>query len=309
MKNQNSPETIIIEENNFGSHAEHWNLLSTQPDQDVPKWLGMALDSPVMPMGLCESEQHMDADCWLIQGPNQSSIKLTQIIAVENNKPKALKTAYPIFESPYKYSAQIDRILTSKSQTQAVLRLKFNADTVVYAFDNLFSVNKNQYQKDQDYQVQLNAWAYELETVADNETIVVDDPASIKHHRALNDILAAHNGVAPENLQELINAWEPKTPEDKEPVTVDFSKMVAYLYGENLGQEDEAWFQGNIVGKTTCKFMEHVYTVYDVTLILEDHLPAILVRIATQDEKHKNFEIGQYIRGNLWIQVNIYAKM
>ncbi|MBD0095870.1 hypothetical protein IAF33_19035, partial [Acinetobacter baumannii] len=42
-------------------------------------------------------------------------------------------------------------------------------------------------------------------------------------------------------LQELINEWQPKTKEDQEPVTVDFSKMVAYLYGENLGQEDEAW--------------------------------------------------------------------
>jgi hypothetical protein len=47
-----------------------------------------------------------------------------------------------------------------------------------------------------------------------------------------------------------------KTPEDQEPVTVDFSKMVAYLYGETLGQEDEAWFQGNIVGKTTMQFMK-----------------------------------------------------
>jgi hypothetical protein len=46
---------------------------------------------------------------------------------------------------------------------------------------------------------------------------------------------------------------EPKTPEDKEPVTVDFSKMVAYLYGETMGQEDEAWFQGNIVGKTSMR--------------------------------------------------------
>ena len=58
--------------------------------------------------------------------------------------------------------------------------------------------------------------------------------------------------------------------------------MVAYLYGENLGQEDEAWFQGNIVGKTSMSFMGAEYTLYDVTLVLEDNLPAILVRIATK---------------------------
>ena len=136
----------------------------------------------------------------------------------------------------------------------------------------------------------------------------MDDPASIKHHRALNEILAEHNGIAPENLQELINDWQPKTPEDHEPVTVDFSKMVAYLYGETLGQEDEAWFQGNIVGKSNIQFMQQEYTLYDVTLVLEDTLPATLIRIATQNDLYKNFNIGQYIRGNLWIQTNIYAK-
>lgn len=73
--------------------------------------------------------------------------------------------------------------------------------------------------------------------VTDHEHLVVDDPASIKHHRALNAILAENNGVAPDNLQEQIDAWEPKSEEDKEPVTVDFSKMVAYLYGETMGQK------------------------------------------------------------------------
>jgi len=43
-------------------------------------------------------------------------------------------------------------------------------------------------------------------------------------------------------------------------------------------------------------------------LVLEDELPAILIRLATKNNAHENFEIGQYIRGNIWIQANIYAK-
>ncbi|MGR0304991.1 hypothetical protein [Acinetobacter beijerinckii] len=308
MKNQNSPEIIRIQDQNFGHHVEHWNILTDTPETDVPKWLGLALDAPIMPMGLCEDEQEMDQSFWLIQGPSGQAASINQIIAVEDQKPRALKTAFPSFESPYKYDAKIDRIITCDSETQAVLRLNLNTNTVIYAFDNLFSVNNCQYDKNQTYQVQFNAWAYELETVAKDEKIIVDDPASIKHHRALNAILTEHNGVAPENLQELINDWQPKTPEDQEPVTVDFSKMVAYLFGETLGQEDEAWFQGNIVGKTTMQFMDVEYTLYDVTLVLEDDLPAILIRIATKNDLYKNFIIGEYIRGNLWIQTNIYAK-
>ncbi|CAM4223656.1 hypothetical protein MMP66_01665 [Acinetobacter dispersus] len=308
MKNQNSPEIIKIQDQNFGNHVEHWNLLTDTPETDVPKWLGLALDAPVMPMGLCQDEHEMDQSFWLIQGPSGEAVSINQIIAVEDQKPRALKTAFPSFDSPYKYDAQIERIITCDSSTQAVLRLNLNKNTIIYAFDNLFSVNSCQYDKNQTYQVQFNAWAYELETVSADEKIIVDDPASIKHHRALNAILTEHNGIAPDNLQELINDWQPKTPEDQEPVTVDFSKMVAYLFGETLGQEDEAWFQGNIVGKTSMQFMQEEYTLYDVTLVLEDDLPAILIRIATKNELYKNFNIGQYIRGNLWIQANIYAK-
>ena len=307
MNNQNSPEIITIDDQNFGSHVEHWNLLTDNPAQDVPKWLGLALNAPIMPMGLCQTEQDMDADCWLIQGPSQAAVQLTQVIAVEDNKPKAVKTAFPSFNSPYKVSAVVERIIRGQSNTQAVLRLNLGNNSIVYAYDSLYSVNHAQYQKDQTYIAHLNAWAYELEAVAEHEQLVVDDPASIKHHRALNDILAANNGIAPANLQEQIDAWEPTSDDDKEPVTVDFSKMVAYLYGEKIGQEDEAWFQGNIVGKTSMQFMEQDYTLLDVALIHEDNQPATLIRIATKNPEYANFNIGQYIRGNIWIHANIYA--
>ena len=306
MNNQNRPEIIRIEDQNFGSHVEHWNLLTDEPCTEVPKWLGLALDAPIMPMGLCRQEAEMDQSTWLIQGPSKEAIQLTQVIAVENNKPQAVKTAFPCFESPYKVEAKIERIISCKSNTQAVLRLNLGNNSIVYAFDSLYSVNHQQYQKDQTYWVHLNAWAYELEAVAEGEQLVVDDPASIKHHRALNDILAANDGVAPANLQEQIDAWQPKSEDDKAPVTVDFSKMVAYLYGENIGQEDEAWFQGNVVGKTSFEFMNQVYTVYDVTLIHDENQPAILIRLVTKNPAHQNFEIGQYIRGNIWIQANIH---
>lgn len=308
MKNQNRPDTITIEDQNFGSHIEHWTLLTAQPGTDVPQWLGQALDAPVMPMGLCAAECDMDAGTWLIQGPSKAPVQLAQVIEVENNKPKAVKTAFPCFDSPYKFKASIDRIITCKSNIQAVLCLNLGDNTSVYAFDNLYSVNHDQYEKGQDYLVQLNGWAYELEAVAEHEHLVVDDPASIKHHRALNDILAANNGVAPADLHEQIKAWQPQSEDDKAPVTVDFSKMVAYLYGENMGQEDEAWFQGNVVGKSAMQFMGQDYTLYDVTLIHEEDQPAVLIRIATKDAAYKDFAIGQFIRGNIWIQANIYSK-
>ena len=203
-----SPEIITIDDQNFGSHVEHWNLLTDHPATHVPQWLGLALDAPVMPMGLCQQECDMEQSTWLIQGPQKAAVQIAQVIAVENNKPQRVKTAFPSFESPYKVTASIERIITCTSNAQAVLRLNLGANSIVYAFDSLYSVNHLHYEKDQPYLVQLNAWAYGLEAVSDHEQLVVDDPASIKHHRALNDILAANDGVAPTNLQEQIDAWK-----------------------------------------------------------------------------------------------------
>ncbi|GAB3045679.1 hypothetical protein GCM10027155_08780 [Acinetobacter apis] len=307
-KTSNRPEIITIEDQLFGSHVEHWSLLTDTPTETVPAWLGQALEHPEMPMGLCATEADMDEDAWLIQGPSQSLIQVAQVIEVENQQPRAVKIAFPVFNSPYKMPCQVERIICSDRHSQAVLRLSVGKQqAIVYAFDNLYSVNHNQYIADQRYAVSLSAWAYELDVVDPKESIVVDDPASIKHHRALNDILAQHQGVAPHNLQELIDQWQPQSEDDKAPLNVDFSKMVAYLHGEHLGQEDEAWFQGKIVGKTSTQFMQDTYTLFDVILLLSDQDESTLIRVATKNPAHNKFEINQYIRGNIWIQANIYS--
>lgn len=97
MKNQNSPEVITVNDQNFGSHGEHWNLLTSHPETDVPKWLGLALDAPVMPMGLCQNEDEMDQSFWLIQGPQGQKVTINQIIAVENQKTSRFKNCLPEF--------------------------------------------------------------------------------------------------------------------------------------------------------------------------------------------------------------------
>ena len=110
MNNQNRPEIITVEDQNFGSHVEHWNLLTDNPTSTVPQWLGLALNAPIMPMGICKDEGDMDTTSWLIQGPSGQAVQLSQVIAVEDNKPKAVKTAFPSFESPYITDAKAARI-------------------------------------------------------------------------------------------------------------------------------------------------------------------------------------------------------
>src|SRR5690606_9316619 len=138
MENQNSPEIITSDDQNFGSHVEHWTLLTDNPGTDVPQWLGKALDEPIMPMGLCAQGCDLDASTWPLQRPSKAAVHFSQVLAVQNNNPHAVKTAFPRFDSPYHVRASIARIISCKSNTQAVLRLNLGANNVIFAFDSLY---------------------------------------------------------------------------------------------------------------------------------------------------------------------------
>ena len=298
------PEIIELDAEHFGGHTAHWQIMSSEPAKEVTQWLAQALDQASFPFGLCQNEQQLPSDLWLLESQGKD-IQISQIIAVENNKPTSLKVAFPTLTGPYTVKAKITRILHCTAQHEAVLRLELENGSVLYSYDTLYAINQQQYAKDQWYNVHLSAWAYTLEQVPERETMLIDDPAAVRHHRALNDILADNNGETPDNLQELLAAWQPKSTDDELPVTIDISKMVAYLYGENVGQEDEAWFQGDIVGKSETEFMGKKFVLYDVALLREEKSPAVIIRLAYPAQQQQ-FEIGSYIRGNIWIQTKIY---
>lgn len=309
MQNHLSPEIFELDNQHFSqNHCEHWQLLTDQ--DNIIHWIQQALDLPSSPMGLCPSETQMNPDYWLIQGPTSSKdILCTQVHAVQNNKPQQLTHAFPTLHSPYAYEAKINLIKTNKQHSEAILSLQIN-DTTVFAFDNFYTVNRAFYNKHQKYNVHLSAWAYRLEPILDHETVTIDDPNAIRHHRALNDILAEHQGKTPDNLQSLLQEWQPKSEADKQPITIDISKTMAYLYGDSLGQEDEAWFQGQIVGKTQTQFMGQTFTLYDVIFIdsseLEANQEKVIVRLATKNADESNFDVGQFIRGDIWLQATIF---
>ncbi len=309
-----APETLQVDQNTLGGHGAHWQLLTNQPDTDVPAWLQHALADAHMSYGLNRKGDTLPQDIWLINGAAQP-LQISQLIKVnEQQQPVHLITAFPVINSPYIVHGKISRIICCKDAVQAVLNITTTDGTTLYAFDNLYAVNQHQYQKDQIYQIELGGFAYSLEKVKQGETIVVDDPAAIQHHRALNDILASNGGIAPENLQEQISQWQPKNEDDTAPVTLDLSKMVAYLYGEHIGQEDEAWFQGEILGLSTTQFMDKEIQLIDVCIMREEGLQPVVARLAYSNLQQQTagfngdgFKVGDYIRGNIWLQANIYA--
>ncbi|MEC7118563.1 MAG: hypothetical protein VXW65_01495 [Pseudomonadota bacterium] len=304
-----APETILLSADVMGSHAAHWQALSSDPQADVPAWLQQAVDDAMLPRGLCPADQALPSTHWLIQGPS-SAIKVHQIIDVNSqDQPTGLRSAFPYIDSPYWQDVSIQRIGYCPETLEAVLQVETAQGIRIHGFDSLYAVNANYYQANQSYQACFSALAYQLEKVPAHEQMLVEDPAAIRHHRALNAILAANNGIAPDDLQAQMEAWQPSSPDDEAPVTLDLSKMAAYLFGEQFGQEDEAWFQGEILGAQTTDFLGQQVQLLDVAMLREANALPLVVRIACAAHRLEGqiFEVGDYIRGNIWMQIAIYA--
>jgi hypothetical protein len=262
----------------------------------------------VMPRGLNNTDHNADdtAANWLIAGP-EGVVQVAQILDVTNGHPSALRSAYPFLNSKRATTVQVSRVLHCEHTLESVLTLETADGSTIYAFDALYTVYQHHYDAQVNYHAFLGAFAYDIEHVGADETIVVDDPAAVRHHRALNDILANNNGVAPDDLHDRLAAWQPKSPDDEAPVTLDLSNMVAYLFGENFGQEDEAWFQGEVLGAQPLQFISESGQLLDVVILREPDVQPVVIQIAYFPRNNARWvKVGEFIRGNVWLQAAIY---
>ncbi len=302
------PELLKVDCEILGDHGVHWQILTDDASTVVPEWLEQSIDDAIMPRGLDRASQgNGDQDShWLIAGP-EGVVQVTQILDITDGRPSALRSAYPFLNSKRATDVCVSRVLHCEHSMESVLTLETSDGSTLYAFDALYCVNQHHYDANVKYQAFLGAFVYEIEHVGAEETIVVDDPATVRHHRALNDILANNNGKAPDDLQEKLAVWQAKTADDEAPVTLDLSTMVAYLFGENFGQEDEAWFQGEVLGIQPLEFMSETGQLMDVVILREPEAAPVVIQIAyfpRGDAKAVN--VGEFIRGNIWLQVAIY---
>lgn len=232
---------------------------------------------------------------------------INQVLAMKDGKPQNFINAFPCVNSPYGLVCKIDRIIANPSTKDAVLRLISEDGSVIYAFDQMYTVNQPLYRQDQQYFVNFSAWAYAIEPSNKDEVILVEDPEAIRYHRAYNDIVAKNNGVIPADLDKQIDQWQADTDEELAPVEINLGNMCAYLFGETLGQEDEAWCQGQVLGKQQQTLYDRQLTVFDVAILREPDADPFVVRVATPTtESVQKIEVNDYIQANIWLQAAIY---
>lgn len=299
------PNTITLSDEKTAGHGDHWRILTENIEQDVPNWLQSSIDDATIAAGLNpsltkESLPHLLLSC-------NEMCHINQVLAMENGKPQNFINAYPCVNSPYGLVCKIDRIIANNNTKDAVLRLVSEDGSIIYAFDQMYTVNQPLYRQNQQYFVNFSAWAYAIEPSDKEEVILVEDPEAIRYHRAYNDIVAKNEGVIPADLDHQIDQWQPDTEDELAPVEINLGNMCAYLFGETLGQEDEAWCQGQVLGKQQQNLYDQQLTVFDVAILREPDADPFVVRVATPTtEEVKKIEVNDYIQANIWLQAAIY---
>lgn len=300
-----SPTKVNLSEEQTAGHGDHWRILTNNIEEDVPNWLQRSIDDATIASGLHPSLSKEDISTLLLSCNDMCHIN--QVLAMENGKPKNFINAYPCVNSPYGLICKIDRIIANDSTQDAVLRLVSADGSVIYAFDQFYTVNKSLYRHSQEYFINFSAWAYAITPSNKEEVILVEDPEAIRYHRAYNDILANNNGIAPSNLDELIDEWQPETDTPLAPIEINLGNMCAYLFGETLGQEDEAWCQGQVLGKQQETLYDRQLTVFDVAILREPDASPFVVRIATPTtDSVETIQVNDYVQANIWLQAAIY---
>lgn len=284
-------------------HGDHWHMLGID-NQALRQALTASLDNAVIPKGL-GSIQGFEGDHLLLASNDTCHIK--QVLTLQDGKPNALINAYPAINSPYGTNCTIKEIQVCPDTQDAILCLDMQG-TTVYAFDAMCAQNAKHYLP-QSYFVRFGAWAYDLSLSNQDEKIVVDDPKAIRYHRAFNDIVANNGGEVPNNIQEQIRNWQPADSEPLAPVQINLGHSCIYLFGETLGQEDEAWCQGQVLGKSKTAFLGQELALLDVVILREEGSKPLVVRIATlNSETIERIAVQDYIQANIWLQAHIFAE-
>ena len=305
-KNVQAPTKVTLTDEQTAGHADHWRILTDDMSHDVPQWLQQMIDQATMPKGLNANVSAKDNR--LLLSENQPC-HINQVLAMKDGKPECFINAYPCVDGPYGLTCNIERIIVNEQSQDAVLRLRSADGSIIYAFDQLYAANRHLYQQNTPYFVNFSGWAHEISLSEQTEIVVIEDQEAIRYHRAFNDIVAANDGQVPEDLQEQIKNWQPETDAQMAPVEINLGHMCAYLFGDTLGQEDEAWCQGQVLGKQETSFNGQPIILFDVVVLREQDADPFVVRLgARKDDATQKIEVNDYIQANIWLQAAIYKE-
>lgn len=220
-----------------------------------------------------------------------------------------LWSAYPFFGEGVEIEGVVDQLLLHPNRIEATLQIGLENGVVISAFDPLFFQARALYRTGQSYRFSLSALAYSMNPSGHIEK-VIDDPGDIRRYHASRAWAEKHGEFRKEDQAAALEAWQPKTPEDLEPVRFDIGGGTVLLPSSN-GFSDDAVYLGEIVRVTAdaVKVLDTNFWRVDVVVIRSEWFATLTLPIYVSETLFTadwRPTVGTHVKGNAWLQA--YAR-
>jgi hypothetical protein len=284
----------------FPGHEAHWRALIG--DQAPTEWIHQALEevsaqSPTDSAKFCLLSNHQAISTQLV-------FELS-----DQAEPSRLVFAVPAIGSPHRYQAQLLKIWGTPLAEQSLLELDLGGDIKVFAYNLDHLRQKLDWNQIEHLEVSLSGLALDLECSEEGQLLHIRDAKSIEQHRALIEILLQNEAHLPSDSRAKIKALIDEGKLPKEPITLSLDQMCAYLYSDELGQQDEAWCRGEVIGKQLVTIFSKNFLLLDIVVLRDPDTLPVVIRIAVnEDLAPKPLKVGDFVQGNIWLQASICVK-
>ena len=219
---------------------------------------------------------------------------------------KQLWSAYPFFGNGVEVDGVVDRLLLHPNRLEAVLEIGLDHGALIPAFDPLFCLHRGLYRAGEAYRFSVSALAYTMGP-AQHREYTIDDPDKVRHFHATDAWAKKHGKYTSEDESAALAAWQPKTPEDLEPIRIDASHM-SMLWP--TGFADDAGYIGEVVYMMpdAVRMLDTSFWRVDVTLISDEDASFTAPLYVAENLFDGDWRpsVGEYVTGSLWMQA--YAK-
>lgn len=302
-----------------GGHGNRWGVFNEDVEGFVTQWLRRALEhAKLVTLGatgsqgqdrlLAEGELRGEGLLYADRDEDQGRAGLLALVALDVESESGERTnmfwsAYPFFAEGIRYPARIEEMALHPNRLEARLILGV-AGTLVFAFDPLFYKHRGLYRADVTMIFSLCALAYTMMPTPEQE-VVIDDPEKIRAFRASSAWVESHGSDTETDKAADLKAWQPKSPEDLEPIRIDCSQG-SLLLPNNDGPADDAHYQGEV--KTVVPDVYRLFGVsvwrVEVVVARPDEQDLLLPIFVTEPSFEDAWRPspGENVSGSAWIQ-------
>lgn len=265
-------------------HGNHWSTIYETAEEAILQLPNLIQDAKLL--GIADDIEVIDDTdkperykiAYLTHPLNEQLSYCMLILLDDKNNQNTFFSAYPIINSGMHIQLKLVAIQEWSNQVEAVLTAVDHEGGEYRFFDNLYALNKHEYEIGKSYYFVLGATASQAE--------ILEAPSfQFEGEQAIDFLTTLGKEI--------------EDPNNVEPITFDLSRLKAFFQTENSIPQI-AEFQSPIEDIHLLKVDSHTLYQFDIQIYDYD-LPQYLPLFVRKDLLNKEPEVGQPLRGMIYL--------